>query len=138
MPTYEYNCDGCGRNFEVRRSIKDDPLKQCPYCSTDALQQVYHAPTIISNSEPRTIGGLADRNSAKMGRYEKEAKVHEAQEQKKRARREAMKQLPAGMTSARTEPAGRPFWRPDKDKPDLKLARLSTEKWKKYLEEGKK
>jgi putative FmdB family regulatory protein len=30
MPTYEYACDKCGRNFEFFQSMKDDPLKTCP------------------------------------------------------------------------------------------------------------
>lgn len=29
MPTYEYECDKCGKQFEVFQSMKDDPLKVC-------------------------------------------------------------------------------------------------------------
>lgn len=29
MPVYEYECDKCGKLFEVEQSIKDDPLKTC-------------------------------------------------------------------------------------------------------------
>ena len=29
MPTYEYACSKCGKNFEVFQSMKDDPLKIC-------------------------------------------------------------------------------------------------------------
>lgn len=29
MPTYEYVCDKCGKEFEVFQSMKDDPLKVC-------------------------------------------------------------------------------------------------------------
>lgn len=29
MPTYEYACLKCGKDFEVFQSMKDAPLKQC-------------------------------------------------------------------------------------------------------------
>jgi putative FmdB family regulatory protein len=32
MPTYEYECQKCGRHFEVFQSIKDAPKKSCPHC----------------------------------------------------------------------------------------------------------
>lgn len=32
MPTYEYECSGCGANFDVFQSMKDDPLRDCPHC----------------------------------------------------------------------------------------------------------
>lgn len=30
MPTYEYDCEKCGREFEKIQSIMDPPLKVCP------------------------------------------------------------------------------------------------------------
>lgn len=33
MPTYEYECSGCGRTFEVRQRISEAPLDRCPHCS---------------------------------------------------------------------------------------------------------
>ncbi len=30
MPTYEYNCEKCGHEFEHFQSMKDDALTQCP------------------------------------------------------------------------------------------------------------
>lgn len=32
MPTYEYECQKCGHQFEVFQSIKDAPKKACPEC----------------------------------------------------------------------------------------------------------
>ena len=32
MPTYEYECQKCGHQFEVFQSIKDAPKKSCPEC----------------------------------------------------------------------------------------------------------
>jgi putative FmdB family regulatory protein len=30
MPTYDYQCQKCGKNFEFFQSMKDEPLKTCP------------------------------------------------------------------------------------------------------------
>ena len=30
MPTYEYHCEKCDRNFDIAQSMKDDALKTCP------------------------------------------------------------------------------------------------------------
>ncbi|MEO8205773.1 MAG: FmdB family zinc ribbon protein [Chthoniobacterales bacterium] len=30
MPTYEYECAKCGKNFDFFQSMKDDALKTCP------------------------------------------------------------------------------------------------------------
>jgi putative FmdB family regulatory protein len=32
LPTYEYHCDGCDKNFDVVQSFHDDPLTACPTC----------------------------------------------------------------------------------------------------------
>ena len=32
MPTYEYECSGCGKVFEKFQSMTEAPLKKCPYC----------------------------------------------------------------------------------------------------------
>jgi putative FmdB family regulatory protein len=33
MPTYEYQCNACGHEFERFESIKAQPNNQCPKCS---------------------------------------------------------------------------------------------------------
>ena len=32
MPTYEYECAGCRKVFDVFQTIKAKPLKRCPAC----------------------------------------------------------------------------------------------------------
>ena len=34
MPTYEYRCDSCEKNFDVSQSFHDDPLTSCPTCGS--------------------------------------------------------------------------------------------------------
>ncbi len=37
MPTYQYSCKACGREFEEWQSISSEPLLTCPSCSQNAL-----------------------------------------------------------------------------------------------------
>lgn len=32
MPTYTYQCHGCGKCFEQEQKITDEPLTTCPEC----------------------------------------------------------------------------------------------------------
>ena len=32
MPTYEYECDKCGKHFDMFQNMSDEPLKRCPEC----------------------------------------------------------------------------------------------------------
>lgn len=36
MPTYEYRCGDCGRNFELFQRMSDDPRAPCPECGSRA------------------------------------------------------------------------------------------------------
>jgi putative FmdB family regulatory protein len=29
MPTYEYSCEKCGKNFDFFQSMRDEPIKEC-------------------------------------------------------------------------------------------------------------
>ncbi|NQT06449.1 MAG: zinc ribbon domain-containing protein [Candidatus Omnitrophica bacterium] len=33
MPTYEYECTGCGHKFELFQSMTADAVEKCPKCS---------------------------------------------------------------------------------------------------------
>ena len=30
MPTYEYTCEKCGKNFDIYQSMRDEALRECP------------------------------------------------------------------------------------------------------------
>lgn len=40
MPTYEYECESCGRHLEIFQSMKDAPLKKCPECGKNKLHRL--------------------------------------------------------------------------------------------------
>ena len=47
MPTYEYHCDGCGRDFEVKQRISEDALKTCDVCGGAVRRLISPAPFIL-------------------------------------------------------------------------------------------
>jgi putative FmdB family regulatory protein len=47
VPTYEYHCDGCGRDFEVKQRITEDALKTCDVCGGAVRRLLSGAPFIL-------------------------------------------------------------------------------------------
>ena len=43
MPTYEYECQGCEKCFEIFQSMKDDPIKKCPECGSRKFKRLIGA-----------------------------------------------------------------------------------------------
>lgn len=39
MPMYEYKCPNCG-HFELKQSIKDQPLSNCPTCNAQVQRLI--------------------------------------------------------------------------------------------------
>jgi putative FmdB family regulatory protein len=33
MPIYEYECEKCGKHFEIFQKMADEPLRECKLCS---------------------------------------------------------------------------------------------------------
>ena len=47
MPLYEYRCNNCGHELEVRQKFSDDPLSTCPNCEQDELFRVVQAAGVV-------------------------------------------------------------------------------------------
>ena len=47
MPTYEYQCDGCKRVFEIRQRISEPPLTTCDVCGGAVRRLLSPAPFIL-------------------------------------------------------------------------------------------
>lgn len=43
MPTYDYQCDACGKRMEAFHAMSDAPLKKCPKCSKRRLRRLIGA-----------------------------------------------------------------------------------------------
>ena len=41
MPTYDYECDGCGHEFELFQPITAVPQRECPKCQRRKLRRLF-------------------------------------------------------------------------------------------------
>ena len=46
MPLYEYQCEACGKRFEVIRKFSDPPLETCTLCGKGPIQRLLSSPAI--------------------------------------------------------------------------------------------
>jgi putative FmdB family regulatory protein len=47
MPTYEYQCEKCGHEFEREQRITDDPIKTCPKCKAPRAKRLISATSFV-------------------------------------------------------------------------------------------
>ena len=40
MPTYDYECEKCGKRFEAFQKMSDKPVAACPKCSGKAVRLI--------------------------------------------------------------------------------------------------
>jgi putative FmdB family regulatory protein len=48
MPTYQYRCLNCNRQFEVKQSFNDKPVADCPTCHGIARRLFCAVPVIFN------------------------------------------------------------------------------------------
>lgn len=41
MPTYDYECDSCGHEFELFQSISEPVKRKCPECKRQKLRRLF-------------------------------------------------------------------------------------------------
>jgi putative FmdB family regulatory protein len=114
MPTYTYSCEDCDEKFELFRYIKDyEDHPSCPVCDgsntsrsyvDDALTQ--SASVKKMDSELKTIGDLAMRNSERMSDDQK-SELYQKHNSYKEDKIET-KPLPKGMSYMKKPP--KPIW----------------------------
>lgn len=50
MPTYEYRCTACGKEFEAVQKITDPPLKKCKFCSGKVTRLISSSSFVLKGS----------------------------------------------------------------------------------------
>ena len=122
MPTYSYSCDACDANFELFFYIKDYTDKpKCPSCNSRSTYRLYALDALTqsssvkkSDSELKTLGDLALRNTEKMSNDQKHHLYNKHNAYKEKT---SDKELPKGMSRIKKPP--RPKW-PGESTPKLK------------------
>ena len=66
MPIYEYQCDSCADRFEVKQSMKDDPLTTCPRCGK-RVQRLISSPAIMFKGSGWYVTDYSDKMKPSSG-----------------------------------------------------------------------
>lgn len=136
MPIYKFFCNYCNEEFEAYRSILSDDEVTCPECCEYTNKIVPVCPAYIITSSASTLGGLADRNAARLGLYERQERQQSIVAANKKMG-EYSGRLPDG-ASPLNKPGTSPWWRPNGEKIDTSLAKMSAEQQKNYILDGVK
>lgn len=66
MPIYEYQCEDCADRFEVKQSMKDDPLTICPRCGK-RVQRLISSPAIMFKGSGWYVTDYSDKMKPSSG-----------------------------------------------------------------------
>ncbi len=65
MPTYDYKCKSCGKNFEAFQSISEKPLAACPHCGGKVERLISGGTGLIFKGSGFYITDYKDKKSKK-------------------------------------------------------------------------
>lgn len=75
MPTYDYKCDACNKEFSVEQRITEDPLKKCKKCGKLKARRMISGGSFILKGggwESDLYSGPSNRGKTK-GKKKKES-----------------------------------------------------------------
>ena len=64
MPLYEYKCNACAHRFERIMKFSDAPLKTCPTCGKDAIEQLISASAMRFKGTGWYVSDYAHKHTA--------------------------------------------------------------------------
>ncbi len=82
MPTYDYECDACGHEFELFQSISEGVKRKCPECKKLKLRRLFGIGAAVVFKGSGFYETDYRSESYKKG-AEKEKKSHEKAKEKK-------------------------------------------------------
>jgi putative FmdB family regulatory protein len=95
VPIYEYLCDGCAYQFEIKQGMKDDPIATCERCGKP-VRRLISSPAIMFKGSGWYVTDYSDKMKPPAGA---ESGSPAAGEEKKEAAA-----TPAGTTTAAPTP----------------------------------
>jgi len=80
MPIYEYICDTCHNEFEIRRSFSDEGVPPCPTCNgTGKVHKVFSPPAIVFKGKGFYVTDSRGKQSTSAPSSKREAKPKETE-----------------------------------------------------------
>src|SRR3990167_6329169 len=92
MNIYVYRCNECTHEYEIEQRITEKPISLCPSCGQQTCERLICEPIVIDMGA-KTLGGLADKNTSKMGKYELEDKRQSKTERNKIAKKTILEEM---------------------------------------------
>ena len=86
MPIYEYECDDCLHQFELKQSFNDDSAVACPQCDSTTRRIFSSSPIIFKGSgfyitDVKRAGEKTDKQDAEKDSSKKEAAKKDSSEE---------------------------------------------------------
>ncbi len=98
MPLYEYHCNQCSTDFEVRRSFSDTGTPECPVCHETAMVvRKFSAPAIVFKGSGFYVNDSRGKNAAG-------APVHNKASSNGNGKTASSESVPAAKTESKSEP----------------------------------
>lgn len=99
MPIYEYQCQNCGRHFEKRQSVTEEPLAECEKCGGKLEKQWSLSGFQFKGEGWYVTDYAAKKGGAKTSSSDKESSASESTTSSESASK------PKSETSTKKEPA---------------------------------
>jgi putative FmdB family regulatory protein len=79
VPIYEYQCEDCSEKFEIKQSMKDDPLTTCPRCGKH-VERLISSPAIMFKGSGWYVTDYSEKMKPSPGSEQPIAKTEEKKE----------------------------------------------------------
>ena len=83
MPLYEYECDACGRRFELIRRFSDPPADTCAVCGAGPVRKLFSSPAIQFKGSGFYITDYAKKDQKAADKGEQGEKAERAEKAEK-------------------------------------------------------
>jgi putative FmdB family regulatory protein len=100
MPRYDYECNSCSNVFEVKQGFNDEPVAECPECTSKARRIFTPVPIIFKGSGFY----ITDQRSAATPNTAKSPQARET-DNSETAKAETTQSEPAKTEASKAEPA---------------------------------
>ena len=104
MPIYEYQCEDCTDKFEVKQSMKDDPLTTCPRCGK-RVQRLISSPAIMFKGSGWYVTDYSEKMKPSPG---SELPIAKTEEKKETAPATSDQTTPTAPSTPAPSPASAP------------------------------
>ncbi len=95
MPLYDYRCQTCDHEFEMRQSFSSEPVAVCPSCNNGARRVIHSVPVVFKGSGFYVNDYGKGRSGSSTSSEPKDSGSDKGAEPKGKAKAESKQEAPA-------------------------------------------